>query len=394
MIKKGLVALVCCTLIISIGCGRKSKYTDFQLGEIKLVGENMPIDAIEYLERSIDKEPATRTKAQALLVIAYRRAMEAEIAKMIQAAEQFKGPEQQVLADLKQKGPEAAEKIIEIINERNRIQKDAAQLLTELGSSAVDPIITALGDSRFARIQDVCLDILDEIGTDAVDGLIVAAENESLKTWVRARAIQALGRIQDPKAIPVLEKLQQQSADESLKMEATVALYKLGQKEYETDILDALENSEYILARRTAARAVSNFNSFPTDRIIGALDDPDEQVRWYLVTALTEHSDPSALEPLTDVLLNDPAERVKNAARAALANYGEPVATRMVKELPEQEDWKIRVRIVSLLQEPKVIGGITRNGAYKLYTFYQNETHPTVKEALNRLLHDERLPQP
>ncbi len=393
MTKKSIVALLCVALIIGSGCGlrKKSKYTNLQIGKIRLVGEDRPADAVEYLERSIDKEPATRVEAQVYLLIAYRRAMAEEVAAVTGIAERFKQPERQLLATLRQQAPEAANQLIFILSNRNRIQQDAAKVLTEIGAPAVPAIVEAL--RRFSKVQDICLNILEQIGSPAVEYLVEAAADESLKPYVRTLVIQALERIRDPKAIASLKKLREESSDSGIRMEATVALYKLGDLSYGQEILDGL-GSDHILIRRISARTLVAFNSFPTQRVLEGLDDPDSEVRLWLVKALDTHPDPSARDPLINILLNDPDERVKNAARTALLNYGEPIAKRMVTELLKQEDWKVRVRIVMLLRDPKVIGGIDADGAYKLDEYYRTrETHKTVKEELIKLLKDPALPR-
>ena len=392
--RKHVVVWLCVALFSAAGCDYlrpKQRHSDLAIGKSKLMGENRPTEAIDFFGRSIEKEPANRSESQVYIVFAYRRAMTADVAALTNAVEKYQALEKQSVEVLKQDIPEAAEILVRVLADQNRLQQDAVQLLTELGAPAVPKIVNAL--QRYRKLEVVCLDVLERMGPDALDGLMEAASNTSLSLPVRTRVIEAIDRIGDPKSIPTLRQLRTNDPERAIQMEAAVALYKMGETEHESEILDALDSDD-IVSRRIAARTVSVLNTFPTEAVLNALSDPDSEVRLSLVEALDTHPDPSAQDPLFDILLNDPDERVKNAARTALTNYGESIAKRLIKELPNQEDWKVRVRIVLLLHESAVIGGINADLAYELDQFFRNsETHPTVKDEMVKLLNDPALPK-
>lgn len=157
---------------------------------------------------------------------------------------------------------------------------------------------------------------LVKIGAPAVEALMVAARDR--RASVRSRAVYALARIGDPRAVDTLARAMR---DRNRKVRHTAAIYI-----HQTDdkLLDAL---------------------------IRALDDPDESVRWEASKHMQSYADhPRALQPMIDALGNNTSD-VQSYVLIALSKLGDSAAT---------------PAIVRLLEDPSAAGTVRNSAARAL----------------------------
>lgn len=383
---KKLVTMLLIIISISIGCEHKvgKKIPDFDLGRGKLIEEDAPIEAIQYLELVLSREP-NNIEARCYLTIAYKRAAVSIQAKVGDSEEKYIQEEQREFNKLKNIGVPAAEKLIRIIRAQNRVHKDAITLLVDFDGIAVQPVVETV--SRSSVFRNDAVNILMQMGKkypSTIDELDKAIDSPSTPEEIRVELVRILGNIGDVKAVPVLQK-HLNSPSGGLKIEAMVALYKLGNKEYEGKIISGLKDANVNVCR-AAAYGCTILNSVSVDDLIEALNNPDVQVRLFVTQSLGKHLDNRAIKPLIKTLRSDSDAEVQNAAANSLIAYGKDVAKILVEELKKEENWEVRIRITRVLKDDNVIKGIDDVSEYDLYEYQKKEDHPMIKGEIVEIL--------
>jgi len=162
----------------------------------------------------------------------------------------------------------------------------AARLkLIELGSEAVPDLIEVAQDPTHLGRADA-IEILGRIGDPRAVPVLLAIEDPN---YARVR-IEALGQIEDPRTLPVLlEALHSSSAEVSLS-----ALFQLVEREdAPIDELEGYLASGRPRERALAARAMGYRRHMPAlQTLIEMLDDEEAQVRQEAGRALLQLGDP------------------------------------------------------------------------------------------------------
>jgi HEAT repeat protein len=386
-------------LIASVGC-QEQVITRLEVGKEKLLGAGLAIEAVEDLKAAETKEAKTeidKVEPRALLLIAYSHALETGDAKSHGVAAQYEQERSKRLAAM---NDAEMRRIFDLFNERNRTHQATKQIFIDKGALAVPLLIGGLGHPRYAAIREDVVDILRQVGPGAVGGITSALRDPNTTESVKATLISILGQINAPEATSALAELQSNS-DPQLKMEINVALYQLGKKEYRSQIIDGLSDSN-VAVRRAAAKAMPLLNdSPPTDKILKVLGDNDAAIRMYAAQTLEKYPTQEAVAPLVDILKSDSDESVKQAAKQSLIvhaeqPYGKGLARRLIQMLPNVSDPQDRVRIALLLRSAPLIEQIKKapetyedNIKYDLYQYYtEKEQIEQVKEQLSQLLNE------
>ena len=236
----------------------------------------------------------------------------------------------------------------------------------QIGSLAVEPLITMLGDSD-ENIRRASASALGEIGdARAVKPLIAVLVDRDEN--VRRASADALGKIGDVRAVmPLIDRL---NADNVyLRMAFADALVKFGSQAVEpliTALKDCFETKreaaidllgkigdvravEPLIAslkdanksvRWASARALERFGSQTVEPLIVVLDDPKNPLRKAAIDLLGKIGDVRAAEPLI-IALKDPHKDIRRASASALGNIGDVRAVgpliAVLKDLNEHE---------------------------------------------------------
>lgn len=184
------------------------------------------------------------------------------------------------------------------------VRRLAARALREFGDErAVAPLIKALGDSdlNVRRWAALGLDRLKD--RRAVEALIKTLEDDD--EGVRRNAAGALGEIHEKAAVePLLKALSDMDGD--VRKWAVWPLGEIGDE-----------------------RAVVP--------LIKSLDDGYQPVREYAIGALRKLRTPSAIDAIIKKGLVDDAEQVREDAKKALINIGDPALDRLSKAIRDEK---------------------------------------------------------
>ena len=395
--KKTLIVLLLIG-VVSFGCKQEQIITQLEVGRSKLLNAGLAMEAVGHLERA-EVEEVNKVEPRALLIIAYSNAISTRAAEMFKVETRFQSERARLLNQL---GEFEIKKILEILGERHRVQKDAVQVLVDRGAPVVPFVLDNLVKDRNRAAHDDFFQILKEIGGEGVDAILKTVSDSATPTAVKVELIRTVGEIGDAAATAGLEQLHNSINDEGLKMEVDTALYLLGHPEYKEKIIAGLGDPN-VVVRRAAARALVSLNDAPTAKIIEALKDTDDTVQMYAARALQKYLDANAIDNLIAILNNSAnseakqAAKTKQAAMDTLNLYAEQglangLAARFIELLTNSEvaDHNNRLRMVQLLKKPVLIKQVEEADKYdnlphKIFQLYEAETDNMVRDELAEL---------
>ncbi|MBI1923988.1 HEAT repeat domain-containing protein [Candidatus Poribacteria bacterium] len=217
----------------------------------------------------------------------------------------------------------AARKYIQQLNSPYEWRrKKAAIALGKLKDPRAIPVLTQVLQDRWSsNVRCAAAEALGKIGNSQALPALITALQEDKSA--RAAIVEALGRIGDPQAIPALTTALQEAERESARAAIVEALGEIGDPQAIPVLTTALQNeSEYI--RHAAAKALGKIgNSQAISALTTALQDKLGAVRYAAVQALGEIGDPQALTALTTALkVQDGWGDVRSAAAKALGQIG------------------------------------------------------------------------
>ena len=392
--KKLLTICLILIWVVSFGCKQEQVISQLEVGKGKLLGMGLSIEAVKHLERA-EQEEMNKVEPRALLLIAYSNALSTDMAKSYDLEAEYRSERTRRITEL---STTEIKKILQILNERHRIQKDAIQILIDKGEDAIPLILEALHKTSYRDLEPTLLKILSEIGSEGLTQLFTAISNSETSPAVRINLIRVIGAIGDTGAVTQLESLQEAMPDAIVALELNAALYKLGKETVKTEILQGL-NAKRAEVRQAAAHAMSELNDVHTATLIKMLQDPNDTVRMNITKALQKHYDEAAVNSLVKILYNDSSWHTKKTASETLKLYAEKgladkLAPQLVTVLIAQQvaEYEDRLRIVQLLIKPALLKQIQiadpyDNLPHKLDDYYRTkETNTMVKEELSNLL--------
>ena len=389
---KKLLMILLLMGVVSFGC-QEQVITQLEVGRGKLFA-GLSLEAVQHLERA-EQEEENKVEPRALLILAYSNAISTGIAKTHNVEARYQSARDQRVGQL---GEYEIKKILQLLGERHRVQKDAIQVLIDKGAPAVPFVLEDIVKNRYRAVHGDFVQILMGIGGPAVNDILKAAGDSNTPLEAKIQLVRIVGDIGDTSAIAGLEALQNATTDEGLKMEVNTALYHLGNEASEDKIIAGLTDDN-VIVRRAAAKSMMYLKEHPTDMLIAALEDSDDTVRMDVAKALQKYPDAGAVDNLVAILTNGSSLNTKQAAIDTLNHYAENglangLAPRLITILtnPEVVNHEDRLRIVQLLKKPALIKQIDEADQYdnlphKLDVFYrETETNDMVKDALNELL--------
>lgn len=389
---KKLLMILLLMGVVSFGC-QEQVITQLEVGRGKLFA-GLSLEAVQHLERA-EQEEENKVEPRALLILAYSNAISTGVAKTHNVEARYQSARDQRVGQL---GEYEIKKILQLLGERHRVQKDAIQVLIDRGVPAVPFVLEDLVKDRYRAVHGDFIQILIGIGGPAVNDILKAAGDSGTPLEAKIRLVRTVGDIGDAAAIAGLEALQNATSDEGLKMEINTALYHLGNEASEDKIVAGLTDDN-VVVRRAAAKSMMYLKEHPTEMLIAALGDTDDTVRMDIAKALQKYPDAGAVDGLLAILTNGSSLNTKQAAIDTLNHYAENgfadgLAPRLITILanPEVVNHEDRLRIVQLLKKPALLKQIAAADQYdnlphKLDVFYrETETNDMVKDALNELL--------
>ena len=221
---------------------------------------------------------------------------------------------------------------------------EAAGCLGDAGEpAAVLPLAALLRDPE-GGVRWKAAEALGRLGSPAVEPLTESLQSDDVD--VRWMAAVALGDIGDPAAIPALvEALDDEDA--YVRSRAALALAAIGEPAREVLVTDLATGNRRV--RGGAALALGRLGGEgAASALIGALRDPDEEVRHRAAGALGDIGEP-AIPALLSAIRADETD-LRQGVTAAFAQIGRPAVAPLVAALGDG-DWRVRRGAAAALGE-------------------------------------------
>lgn len=214
--------------------------------------------------------------------------------------------------------------------------------------------------------QPIALHDPDDLHSPEVEKLIEALGDSEWK--VRWDAVNELGKLKDPQAIPALVEIALGDENPHPRWRSLWALRSVEPAGGESvvQLRDGLVSPDAVVVRNAAVALAFFGQSHGVDELLKALHDPDEFRRWEAVFSLKGIAGPQEFNALV-VHLNpqqEPAVRVRQEVALALGNSGN---VEMVEQLMEalREDSSAQVRwraalSIGKLGDSSVVGELGR----------------------------------
>lgn len=215
----------------------------------------------------------------------------------------------------------------------------------------IDKYVEQLRNAHRWRDRALAAELLGRVGNaKAVPALLETIQATRTEDGdVRDIALRALARIGDPASVaPLTETLE--TADSWLAPHVADILTRHGEASI-APLLSVLERRTPARARAWAANVLGELRApVALPALLAGLDDTDDEVRAKSATALGRIGDRSAVRPLLEHLLADPAPFVRARIANALGLFGDnDVTDRLVHALGDPA-WWVRVRSVEALE--------------------------------------------
>lgn len=210
------------------------------------------------------------------------------------------------------------------------VQESMTKALVKIGAPAIDPLIAALKDTNIG-VRWAAVDALGEIkDSRAVEPLIATLKDTDFN--VRDSAAKDLGELKDSRAVvPLIDAMKEDTETRAAALESHWQAFPQSvDKTADLNILiDAL-----CRVQRDAVEALGKINDpRALEPLIDALKDTDSDVRGSAAEALGRIKDPRAIEPLVAALGKETDMFIRSGTARALAGIGAPVVEPLIAAL-------------------------------------------------------------
>lgn len=214
---------------------------------------------------------------------------------------------------------------------------------------AVEPVIALLRDPDL-RIVSLAVEALGELQDPrAIEPLIAMMKGEL--GFVDSTA-DALAKIGKPAVEPLVRTFQDPSVDVTTRAVVATALGKIGDSRALDPIVAALKGEEDYLKPYTAEALGMIGNARAVGPLIAALKNADPTVAAFAIQALERIKDPRALGPLVAVLEDENPSNRRAVVQALGTIGGDGVSEPLIAAL-QDEDMDVRICGVQALEKTK-----------------------------------------
>jgi len=319
-LRRKLIVFLSCILLFLVGFSCTQRY-----GKKEQVLDNISNLASEDF--------STRIKAQGFLVQEGDRYIPLLLMYLKDENRDIREGIVWVLGELKSK--EAVEPLIAVLKTDDDwiVRSYAAISLGEIGDPrAVQPLVDVLNSTSIANVMasSSAAGALGEIGDDSATLPLISALKD---VSVRASAIDALGKIGNPVAIPFLWEIFIAESDLEIIEKTSVSLVWLreGEEKYIEDLGSA--NPEI---RKKAEEILLSTGGSSLEILIEALKNNNHSVRIGSARILGQLGDSSAVGPLCIALENEDDPRLKKELKEIINNLQSSVK-QWVKDLDSSD---------------------------------------------------------
>ncbi len=231
---------------------------------------------------------------------------------------------------------------------RRLAQVDVQVGIAETKAARVDKLIDEMRRTDNGRRRFRIAELLSDIGREAVDPLIGLLSDPNPAN--RQEAAWALGRIGSSRATgPLLERLAVDEED-GVRFQAVEALGSIGSREAVPALISFLGGENDAL-HRSAADALGRLGAEDAvGPLIETMDKPNWWDRSAVVDALGQIGSAAAVDPLA-ARLKDEEVHVRRSIVVTLLKIGSEKAAATLEDALDDEDWEVRLYAAEALKK-------------------------------------------
>jgi len=269
--------------------------------------------------------------------------------------------------------------------------QNAVNALANIGEPAVEPLILTLQDRSVTSwvVHARAVDVLAKIGSQrAVEAVVKSVEDTGLNQYVRGSAVLAVVELKPKEAARVLSRISRDK-NQFVRWKCAQALGMLGDKEG-TDVLIQALSDEDKYVRAAAARSLGQIKSENAgddlvnalkdenwlvrlnvreallqigkpiaDRLIAALKDKNDSIRWQVACVLGRIKSDKAIEPLIEALA-DADWMIRDEAAVALTKFDSGKVTEPLGDALKDKSDYIQEGAAWVLSQIKLDGAVKK----------------------------------
>jgi len=225
----------------------------------------------------------------------------------------------------------------------------------------IDTLIQGLQDGNADERQRAAEALARLSDPQAVPALVEALGDEHPS--VRRAASQALGFIGAPEAVPALIEALGNERVSGVPTSIISALGRIGDARSVKPLIQLLQEKGKGGNDLQGWRIVEALSQIDDERVLPALiqtiDTKDGLVRYRMIKSLGELGDPKAIPVLSQILVGDEEDEMREVAVRSLRKIRHPQAVdALIQALTNDRSWKVRAYAVKSLAEIKDPGNV------------------------------------
>ncbi len=228
-------------------------------------------------------------------------------------------------------------------------KQELMRLITAAATETPPTLLAALGNRYesvrlYASVRLAALDaqVIGGLRLDERDYNVIRDALEDASADVRRNVVRFVVALSAPYREDLVRKALGDD-DPGVLTAAVLAVRSSTGPEAAARLADLLTKSPHAAVRTEAAIALGKVGSQESvPALLTALDDVEENVRWFCVEGLRKLGAVHAVPRISDLLLRDPSERVRQIAAGALGELGQPAGAVALAQALKDRNEKVR----------------------------------------------------
>lgn len=240
--------------------------------------------------------------------------------------------------------PNVASKLFEALSQPSEIIRDLIyEILKDFGTHSIPYLMESLS-SEYWMGRALAAQALTDMGSDAVVPLVSALESQDKerKYW----AVRILGKMQEKSAYPEIRKFLS-DPDSEIRMAALEAVGSYLNPDAIPMIIERFLDPAWVV-RKHACKAMIKFGAKAIPQLIKALSSIEEDVRYWSLRSIGDIK-PSGIYPHLIKLFKDKSWTIRKTTSDVLGAYGEEALMELTALATDSADPEIRYWVLRSL---------------------------------------------
>ncbi len=271
--------------------------------------------------------------------------------------------------------PNIAPKLFEALSQPSEQVRDLVyEILKDFGTHSIPYLMDSLSN-EFWMGRTLAAQALTDMGSDAVSPLVSALQSDDKER--RFWSIKILGKMHEKTAFDEIVKFLNDT-DSEIRMAALGALSDFGDPIAIPKIIDKFIDPAWVV-RKSASKAIVVFEQLAVQPLLKVLTSENEDMKYWALRALGEIK-PKGITPVLIQRFKDSSWTIRNTTAEVLSQYGEEVLLDLTTLVKESDDLEIRYWII------RTIGKIHSYSSLMLLYGLLEDPSESIRDATQKAL--------